>query len=236
MLKKTGTRDPDVARAIKQHMRNWQLAEAPEPDPLAYDPRTVAHFVTISEDVGAGGGDVGELLGKALSWPVFDKKILNVMACEDEQQSRLYAAVDEREPGLYEETYQSFMPTEGPQSNYFHRLTDALFYIVRDGPAVLIGRGADLILPSSKGLRVRVVASLDHRIHRFVELNGLSFNQAAKQINNKSKDRNKFIGRYFNVTDDDPTRFDLLINVERLTFAQAVDTILSALKLRSIIP
>lgn len=235
MLKKTGTRDPDVARAVKQHMRNWQLTQTAEPDPLAYDPRKVAHFVTISELVGAGGDAVGELLGKELNWPVFDKQILNVMACENEQQSRLYSAVDEREPGLYEETMQSFIPTESPPGDYFHRLTDALFYIVRDGPAVVIGRGADLILPSSKGLRVRVVASLDHRIRRFAERTSLSFNQAAKQINSISKDRKKFIGRYFNVSDDEPTRFDLLLNVERFSFAQTVEAILSALKLRGII-
>jgi cytidylate kinase len=79
-----------------------------------------------------------------------------------------------------------------------------------------------------------VVASLDCRVHRFAERHSLSLSQAAKQINSISKDRTNFIGRYFNVLDDEPTRFDLLLNVERMTFAQAVETILSALKLRGI--
>ena len=235
MLKKTVTRDPDVARAIEQHMRNWQLTQATEPDPLAYDPRKVANFVTISEDVGAGGGDVGELLGKELNWPVFDKQILNVMACEDEQRTRVYSSLDERDPGWCEETFRSLMQTEFRKNDYFQRLTDALFCITRDGPAVFIGRGADLILPSSKGLRVRVVASLDHRIHSFAERNGIGFNEAAKQVNRISRDRRNFIGKCFNIRDDELTRFDLLLNVERFSFAQTVETILSALKLRGII-
>jgi len=235
MLKKNVSRDPDVARAVKEHMRNWRLTEGAEPDPLDYDPRKVAHFVTISEHVGASSGEVGELLGKKLDWPVFDKQILNVMAGQDMQQRQQYSAVDEREPGLYEETFQSFMPTGNPSSDYFHRLTDAIFYIVRDGPAIFVGRGADLILPSSKGLRVRIVASLEQRIHRLAERLGINDNQAAKQINTIRKDRDKFIGKYFNVSDNEPTRFDLQINVEHFTFAQTVDTILSALKLRGII-
>jgi len=235
MLKKTGTRDRGVARAIEQHMHDWQLARDTEPDPLAHEPRKVADFVTISNTVGAGGGDIGVLLGKKLNWPVFDKQILNVMAGEDEQRTRMYSSMDERHLGWCEETFRFFMQTEFRKNDYFQRLTDALFYIARDGPAVFIGRAADLILPRSKGLRVRVIASLNHRVRGFAERNGVAFNEAAKQVNRISRDRRNFIGKYFNIRDDEPTRFDLLLNVECFSPAQAVETILSALKLRGII-
>lgn len=235
MLKKTMTRDPGVARAIQQHMRNWRLARVTEPDPPAHEPRKVSEFVTISNTVG-GDGEIGSLLGQKLDWPVFDKQILNVMAVEDEQRTRIYQAMDEREIGWYEETFPFFMQTEFRRNDYFQCLTDALFCIAQDGPAVFIGRAADLILPSSKGLRVKLIASHNHRVRRFAERNGISLNEAAKQMDRISRDRRNFVGRYFNIADDEPTRFDLLLNVERIPAAQAVGLILSALKLRGIIP
>lgn len=236
MLKKTMTHDPSARRAIQQHMQNWRLTPTMEPEPLVYDPRKVADFVTISEQVGSGGGEIGVLLAKKLDWPIFDKEILNVMAGEDEHRRRMYQAVDEREIGWYEETFPFVVQTEFRRNDYFQLLTGALCCIAQDGPAVFIGRAADLILPSSKGLRVRLIALHKYRVHRFAERNGVSLNEAAKQVDRITRDRKAFIGRYFNIADDEPTRFDLLLNVERIPAAQAVEVILSALKLRGIIP
>jgi len=235
MAEKTTSRVHAAAHLVERQMRNWELAQAQRPVRSTRPGTTVFDFVTISNNVGGGGGELAAQLGKKLRWPLFDRDILTEMARNDEVRSRLYKAMDERDLGWFECAWRSFMQDDFKRDDYFHRLTETLLCLARKGPAVFVGRASDLILPKNKGLRVKVISSLDYRINSFAKANHLSLRAAAKQVNAIERGRAQFIWEHFHIELNDPARFDLLINIERFSNRQAIDLILSLLKARKII-
>jgi len=229
------SRNPALERMVEQQMRNWELARSQRHDAPAPAAQEEADFVTIANNVGGGGGDVANRLGERLKWPVFDRQILKEMAADDDVRIRLYHSMDERKLGFFEETFRSFMKGELRRNDYFRHLTKTLLCLNCQGPAVFVGRAADLILPNTRGLRVKVVCSREQRIRHFAEQMGLRAKEAARQVRRIDQDRADFILKHFNRDVNDPTRFDLLVNVERFSTDQVVDLVVSGLRVRGIV-
>ncbi len=98
----------------------------------------------------------------------------------------------------------------------------------REGSAVFLGRAADLILPRTTGLRVRLVAPLDMRIQSYARVHGLSQEQARTEIETVEAERRAFVHKHFGVDVADPVRSDLVINTGYFSHLQAVEMILAA--------
>ena len=235
MIEKSASQKPAAAKLAERQVRNWELGRAQQPDQVVRPGATVRDFVTVANNIGGGGGELAVQLGKKLRWQVFDRDILNEMAGNDEIRSRLYKAMDERDLNWFESALRSFLQGDLKREDYFHRLTETLLCLARKGPGVFVGRASDLILPRNKGLRVKVVSSLDFRVANFAKANGLGLKAAAKHLDTIERARAQFIRKHFDMDINDPARFDLLINVERVSTREAVDLICSLMKARKII-
>jgi hypothetical protein len=215
---------------VEKQMRNWELAKTQRlsrPEPRRPE---VEDFVSISRSVAAGGKDVALKLGDALGWPVFDRGILQVMAGDNDIRREIYASMDERDLGWCEESLRSLMQPEFVKNDYFHRLTETVLSIARQGHAVFLGRGTDLILPRHIGFRVRLVAPHDVCIKNFADRHVISLKHAREDIARIEKERAEFIRHHFRTTPDDPLRYDLIISTAMFSPDQAVDLILDARK------
>ncbi len=220
--------NPTAAKLIEKQVRNWELARAQRGTRVAKRDQEVEDFVAISRMVGSGGTDVAKALGATLGWPVFDKEILQAMAGDDDIRRQLYGAMDERDLSWFEETLRGLLTSESKPNDYFTRLTQAILSIARNGHAVFLGRAANLILPATAGLRVRIVASPERRLRRFAERNDLTLEEARTQMTAIERDRTRFIANHFGVDSADPTRHDLVLNLDRWSVAAAVDVIQAA--------
>lgn len=229
MAAKTHVKDPGLSRAVEKQLRRWEIAAQQGPCAEGVKKGPVCPYVALSNQVGAGGDDVAALLGEKLGWPIFDKQILHFMAGDDEVRTRLYKNMDERDLGWFEESFRSMMQQEFRRNDYLHQLTQTVMLLARRGPAIFLGRGVDLILPRGKGLRVQVIASRRRRIENFAHRTGMTSEQAAVDIERIERERREFIRRDFHADADDPTRFDLLINVERFSPQDAAKLIEAAL-------
>lgn len=230
MPRKPGSTDAAIARMVEKQMRNWELAKAQRlnvPEPHRAE---VEDFIAVSRTVGAGGKSVSTLLGSALGWPVFDKEILQAMARDDAIRREIYASMDERDIGWHEETLRALVEPEFVKNDYFHRLTETVLSIARQGHAVFVGRGADLILPRHIGFRARLVAPLEIRVRNYADRYNVSLEQAREDVPRIDRERAEFVRRHFKVELDDPLRCDLAINLSRFSFAQAAELILEARK------
>lgn len=235
MPEKAMSRNPAMAKVVERQMRNWELGRSQQPTPMsAKAPAPVADFITITNNVGAGGKEIGQLLAKRLDWPVFDRDILKTMAADDECRTHLYSSMDERDLGWFEETFRSFLQCEFRKNDYFHRLTETILCLARQGRAIYVGRAADLILPRSRGFRVKIYASLQYRIEHFAKTNGVDEKEAAKSVDRIDRERAAFIQQRFTIDASDPMRFDLMLNIERFNPEQVVEVILQALPMRGI--
>jgi cytidylate kinase len=224
----------DIGKLVEKQMRNWELARAQRvvPQPGAAAMPAVQDFVTISRSVASGGTELAAHLGARLGWPVFDREILQAMAGDDQVRARLYEQMDERDQSWLGGALQWVMQGELPKDDYFYRLTETVLALARQGPAIFLGRAADLILPRDHGLRVRITAPLEQRIRRFGAENEVPEHIARAEVERIDQQRAGFRRHHFGPRANDEAQHDLVVNLDRFTLAQAVDLIVAALHAR----
>lgn len=236
MSTRNPSRQPDIARLIEKQMRNWELSRAQQPKPEEAEPGSqVQAFVTISRMVGAGGHQVARQLGERLSWPVFDKEILLAMAGDDLVRGRLYEHLDERDVGWLEGTLRWLVEDGLHAEHYFQRLGETILALARQGRAIFLGRGAHLILPGERGLRVYLVAPPEQCAHTLAKRDQISEALAQAEVERIQHERTDFLRGHFGKKADSPTRHDLVLNTGCFTTAQVVELIHQALRLRDVI-
>lgn len=219
--------DHDVMRIFERQMRNWELARNQHLAEKAETRGEVADFICISRELATGAMEIAARIGQQLSWPVFDKEILQVMAGDDAVRERIYASMDERDLSWSEQVLRSLMEPAFVRDDYFHKLSKTILLLARKGSAVFVGRGADLILPRDKGLRVRIVAPRAERLRRLATQQGLSEAKARDELRRLEEERAVFIRHHFGLDAADPARHDLVINLARISPTQAADVILA---------
>ena len=219
--------NPAAAKLVERQMRNWELARAQRLSVPAPQREEVEDFIAISRNAGARGKAVAAELGEKLGWPVFGREILDVMAGDDDLRRRVYASMDERDLNWYQETLRALTQPEFVKNDYFHRLTETVLSLARQGHAVFLGRGTDMILPRTIGFRVRLVAPSELCVKNFAIQRKLTPDQARVEVSRLEKERSEFIRNHFRIDAADSTRHDLMINMERFTPRQAVELILS---------
>jgi len=106
------------------------------------------------------------------------------------------------------------------------------------GGAIIVGRGAHLILGQGEALRVLVVAPLDVRVATVMKRDEISERDARRQIQAVEADRKAFLMKHFHTDFDDPVHFDLVVNTSLLGIANscaaigaAVESLAAATKL-----
>ena len=228
--------NPGLARLIEKQMRNWELTRSQRPLTMVEGGEAVAPFLTIANIVGAGGNEIAVRIAERLGWPVFDRQILSTMAGDDDVRARLYASMDERDLGWCEEAFRSLMQQEFRKNDYFPRLGETILMLARRGSAIFVGRAADLILQPHVGLRVKIIASRQRCAENFAHNVETTVENARIEVNRIETERRSFIENHFHIEPHEPTRFDLMINIERFTTAQVVEIIMGALKVRGITP
>lgn len=230
------SQDPVVARLVEKQMRNWELARQQrlENNRAARQQQEVADFVTVSRAIGSTGAEAARRLAERLGWPCFDKELLQHMAGDDRLRTRLYEDMDERDTNWLESALRWVLHGEFRQEDYFHRLTETVLALARQGPAIFLGRGVDLILPPERGLRVRFLAPEEDRVAELARRYQCDEKAARERIEAIEREQADYLRRYFRVAADDPTRFDLLINLGRMSHADAVELIVAALKRRGV--
>ncbi|HEY3244139.1 MAG TPA: cytidylate kinase-like family protein [Phycisphaerae bacterium] len=227
---------PEVSLLAERQMRNWELARrqrvarsAPETAPQG------EAFVCISRAVGSGGSRVAQLLGERLGWATFDREILQFMAGDDRLRAQLYESMDERDESWLESVVRCLLEGDFHRDDYCHRLVDTVLRLARKGPAVFLGRATDLFLPQAAGLRVRIIAPREVCLRNFAARRQLDLEEARRTIERIERERAEFIRHHFQREAEDPTRYDLIINRQRFSEAQAVELIVAGLRVRGML-
>jgi cytidylate kinase len=103
--------------------------------------------------------------------------------------------------------------------------------VAEKGRVVIVGRGANFILPPEDTFRVRIVAPLELRIQNLMSRYDIPLNEAKRRIRRTETDRRAFVRKHFHADIDDPVNYDLVINAGSLTIEAAVGAIAGGLSL-----
>jgi hypothetical protein len=105
-------------------------------------------------------------------------------------------------------------------------LQAALFEEVRGGRVVYHGLAGHLLLKGAPGLiRLRVIAPLEFRIRLAAERLHLGPAEAAAHIAEMDRDRRQWAQFLYGMDWSDPSQYDLIINLERLSLEQSCELV-----------
>ena len=195
--------------------------------------------ITISREHGSGGAEIGRRVAKILGYDYVDKELITEVARRANVPESEVEKLDEKgeDPIIYflkelfvedEPQTVSEYPNEYKdkerESNTFDRdkqlklFQSVIESVWERGNAVIIGRKANVILAYKPNtLRVRVIAPLEKRLKRIMQLEQLSQDNALKLIRETDGHRERYAKQYYDVDWDDPGLYDIIINTEKLT-------------------
>jgi Cytidylate kinase-like family len=213
-------------RAYDIRAEHEQRAGRGKEGKLSYGP-----YLLISREKGAGGSAVGQLAGKRLGWQVFDREIVDAIAQEAHVRRELIECLDERDRATIQDAVARLLhPQPIETAGYLAHLREVLLTLGHQGDVVIVGRGAEYILPSQFGLRVRLVAPVEVRARRIASEEDLSLKAARVQVERSDRERRTLARRHFNQELRDPLNQDLTINTADLTVEATTEVVLTGVQ------
>ena len=186
--------------------------------------------ITISRDPGSGGRVVARRVARLLGWDLLDKQILSKLADSLGIPEREFAKIDEHTRNWFSDSIHSIInPNYVSDIRYINHLKKLLVKSCENHDVVIVGRGANLIIPAEKCLRVRITASFDVRVRNtYKHEKKKTLEQAAEWVQKIERKRSNFIKQYFGVNPYNPWHYDVIINTDHYTINQASDIVIAA--------
>ena len=193
---------------------------------LSYGP-----YLLISREKGAGGSAVAQLAGKRFGWQVFDKEIVDAIAERAKVRRELVESLDELDRATIKDAIGELLhPQPIGTPGYLANLHEVLLTLGHQGDVVIVGRGAQYVLPSQFGLRVRMVAPVEVRVRRIASRENLSLKAARVEVERSDRDRTTLARRQYGQNARDPLNQDVTINTAELTVEAATEVVVTALQ------
>ncbi len=178
--------------------------------------------ITISREYGALGEQLARMVADKLGYTCWDTELLHLLAQHTQAPLRLVEALDEHRRTGIERFVEMWTPSGAPSDDVYHReLVRVVRAIGAQGAAVIVGRGAQVILAPEEALHVRVIAPLEQRVAGLVARRGWTESQARYEIQRTDDDRIAFLRAGFGRDPRDVQLYDLVVNVGRLPLERA---------------
>ena len=214
-----------IEALVEEQSHRWQLSLKERRE------ESRRPVVTVSRQHGAAGGAVARRLAEELRLDLFDREIIQRVAESTHLSERVVSSLDDKDKELLTDwlaaissrTYLS--PVE-----YRYHLSRVVGAIAHHGGAVVLGRGAHLILGEGEALRVLVVAPLETRVRAVMEREGLGEREARRRIVSVEADRKAVLMKHFHSDFADPAAFDVVVNTGVLGVDGACATIRTAVE------
>lgn len=222
---KTKTRS--IQQIIEEQVQKWNIMRTKKREEKADIP-----VITISREAGSGGQLVAKGIAKRLGFDLFHREVIQKMAESAQVNSRLLETLDEKGLSMLEDWISSLVHERHLwPDQYLQHLMKVIATIGRHGRAIIVGRGANFVLPPEKRFRVRIVAPQELRVQNVARDLDIPVDEAKRRVIRTNSDRRAFIRKYFNADISDPINYDLVINTETLSVDAAIGTVCSAIKL-----
>lgn len=195
-------------------------------------PAAVPFSIAISREAGARGRSVAAAVGRQLSWPVYDREILDKIAENLRLSPGHVEKVDERPVGWLEDCLSGLVAqTRVAAGTYLKHLVGVVRGLGLIGHCVVVGRGANHVLPPESTLRVRLVADLPDRIKVTAARYRMTEKEAAHKTAKTDIERTAFVRSNFHVNPAAPEHYDLVLNTSRLSDEECATMIVAMLRL-----
>lgn len=182
--------------------------------------------ITISRGSFSGGKILAECLAKRLGYRCIDRDVIvERAAAQGVSQEELRDAL-EKPPGFLERFSHK-------RYKYLALVQASLAEEVRTGRAVYHGLAGHLLLGGGRHiLRTRIIAPLEHRIRMVEDRLKFTRNDAIAYIKKMDEQRRRWTSFLYGVDWGDPQIYDLVVNLEHMTYETACEIISTAARRR----
>ncbi len=209
------------------------LARIPDHEHQVVAERAYPHpfSIAISREPGSKGTEVAREVGRRLGWAVYDQELVDVVAQEMGMQVDMLRLMDEKPMSWLEQCVVTMVSQYNlNHDSYMVHLIAAVRSLGQRGHCVIVGRGANFLLPPAETLHVRLVGDLAHRIAHVRRLRGLTEKEAKRWVDKTAHEREDFTRKYFGKDVTDPHQYDVLVNTSRLTVPECAEVIVEGLQ------
>jgi cytidylate kinase len=214
-----------VEQLVEEQLEKWRLRmEASSGEEISAAP-----VITISREAGSRGSDVARILSAKLDMDLMGGQILQHVAESTKMSRKIIESLDEKNISLRTAWLGALFDAHHLwPDEYFRHLVKVIGTIGRYGQAVIVGRGAQFILPQDSTFRVRIIATLEQRIRNVMAERNISGEEAERYVTTTESNRRAFMKKHFHADIADPAHYDLVVNMQSLGIKGAVDTIIAS--------
>ncbi len=209
--------------------------------------------ICISRTSSAGGETVGDSVAQRLGFRYVDEQIIERAAQLAQVDPKLVEAAEHKRPLLQRlidklataydlaspVTLATGVPVDAfvPSPVGYQAIPEDLRVLIRAaihevakmGQAVIVAHAASMALAGTEGvLRVLVTASPATRAHRLAVAQGLAAAAATAEIAKSDRERCDYFREFYDIKEELPTHYDVIINTDVVTPQQAVQLIVAA--------
>ena len=207
--------------------------------PLPDSTATGHPFVTISREACAGATALGKQLVPLLnqqcnldgrSWIFLDKDLITHALTKHHLPERLVEYLPEDRVSEIKSLIGELVGLHLSVWELEHKVTEAILQLAHLGCVILTERASNLITRSVPGgIHVRLVASLEARVKRMMELKHCDAETAKNVLLSTDHARERYVQSNYQQDIEDPHGYDLVINTDHITPASAARLIVGAL-------
>ena len=224
-------------RMVEQQLKKWRTLIGEGLDVFDYGLESEkvkgGPIITISREPGSGGSEIARKLAMDLSMDLMGGQIIQHVAESARMSRKVIESLDEKEVSLRDTLLNTlFRDRHLWPDEYLQHLTKVIATVGRYGNAIIVGRGANFILPQAGTFSVRIIAPLEYRIKHVMEDRKIERAQAEQYVVKKENDHKAFVRKYFNADAADPKQYDIIINTGSVTIEGGSEAIKAAFKMR----
>ena len=202
--------------------------------------------ITISRQLGSGGGYIGQQLANTLGVFFADREIISLAAERLRIREKEVATNEERSVfwrslmESYAMNTDNFLPTQliiPIDRELFDAETDIIERIAKERSAIFIGRCSKYILREhSYHVSVYVHASDAFRIARIKHLYKVTDEEAERMMHRSDKERGRYNKKYTGILWSDLRQYDICLNTSKIGMEKSIQLLLTYLADRGITP
>ncbi len=219
------TKNRSIEQIIEEQMQRWTFKRIEKPTEKPGIP-----IITVSREPGSGGSIIAKSLADKLERDLFHQEVLHEMAKSADVSAQLLHTLDEKGLSILEDWISTLVFDRHLwPDQYLKHLMKVIGTIGKHGCAVIVGRGANFILPPDNCFRVRVISPQKVRIQNVAKNFNIPEDEAKRRVIRTESDRRAFIRKYFNAEIADPVNYDIVINTGTVGVDDAVSAIAAAI-------
>lgn len=218
-------KDVSIDQIVKKQIKKWQ-------DQLAgKKARTEAQIpvITVSMEPGSGGSRIAQLIAERLEFDYFNRDIVEQIAKTSKIRGAVINSLEKERLSGVKDFISSLMEDQYIHPDtYLKHLLVVINTIAKHGRAVIVGRGANFILPAEDIFSVRVIASEEKRVRNVALEYRTTTEEAKRRVIRRESRRQAFVRHSFNADIADPIHYNMTINTEKMSIAAAVEAVIAA--------